>query len=98
MRNDFFVKMALSIGFMFPFYANAESCTVDAAGVTTFKDINAKIPGTSVRIGIDEHQFKIEKRLNINGKKILMGKLLDSDGKVLEQKSYVWEEEWLCKK
>lgn len=80
-----------------PVHAAAEVCITSSAGVTTFKDAAATIPGRSVRSGIDDYKFIAQKRIKKGNQKILVGKLLDSDGSILEEMSYAWEDEWECK-
>lgn len=83
--------------FSIPACAAAEFCTTSSAGVTTFKDAAATIPARSVRAGIDDYKFIVQKRIKKGNQKILVGKLLDSDGSILEEISYAWEDEWDCK-
>lgn len=75
-----------------------KKCTVNPgqAGVTTYLDEKLKRNGRSVR-DFDTDYFVAEKTIMVGKQKILVGKLLNGSGGVIEAKSYADSDEWTCK-
>jgi hypothetical protein len=73
------------------------SCSVNPgqAGVTTYLDEKLNKMGNSIR-DFDGYVFKADKKIKINKRDILVGKLLRADGSVSEANSYADSDEWTC--